>query len=114
MLVLLNSEVRVIQKSYSKVSARQRKKISTHLVWEYPTHDYFIDCEEARKVGLHVNEATQDIQSLLDELNDCYGKQSCWGIALPEPKTQGTNGGTKNVTEAEKVLQEVSGDGNGK
>lgn len=77
--------LRVLQKSYSSLSLPQRKNITKQFVWEYPIHDYYIDCEEAGKMKLRVSEAPNNIQVLLDELNPDYGNCGCLGIALPIP-----------------------------
>jgi len=72
--------LRVLQRSHSNIN--ECKKIAKHLVWEYPTHDFYIDLEEAKSIGLKARAASANEQQLLTEFDDDYGKVTCFGTAI--------------------------------
>jgi hypothetical protein len=113
--------LRIMQKSYKAKSEAQRAKIAKSLVWDYPTHDYYIDFNEATQIGLLASEAPDNIQMLLDELAAHYGKTPCLGVALPiavppvvAPNAAVVTTGGSVAQQATQVPATTTGDGNGK
>lgn len=108
---------RVMADQYSE---HEQAAISRQLVWNYPGHDYDINYDEARAIGLKVKEATPEEQELLDELEDFWGNVSCVGIDLPNPPQSSPAQQTETPPDAADTtpidfprVQPAGGNGNG-
>ena len=68
--------------SYPDINDDVRRHIVRRLVWDYPTHGFVIDLDEAQELGLNAGELDEESDSLckrvLEEVNGYIG------IALPE------------------------------
>ncbi|KYF76885.1 hypothetical protein BE17_23785 [Sorangium cellulosum] len=53
--------------------------IAMHLVQEYPEHDFFIDADEARTIGLNVLNASTEQGAILDKLLPYMSKLTAFG-----------------------------------
>ena len=75
--------LKVMQANYKKDDI---PRIAHQLVWGYPDHRYFIDRMEARSLGLHVKDASDEEQALLDELGHITSnfESRCLGTLLPK------------------------------
>jgi ClpP class serine protease len=60
--------------SYHMTDEQKIKTISEHLNADYPAHSYPITSREAKKIGLHVNDLDENLNSALLRLNDCYSE----------------------------------------
>ena len=63
--------------SYRSLKPEQVDQIVERLVWQYPSHSYVIDLEEAQSIGLSAEALDQKSEILLTELlqlvHHCYG-----------------------------------------
>ena len=75
--------LKIMQANYKKDDI---PRISHQLVWGYPDHRYFIDRTEARSLGLHVKDASDEEQALLDELGHITSnfEARCLGTLIPK------------------------------
>ena len=60
--------------SYHISDTKKTESIASALNGHYPSHNYPILLEEARRIGLNVNPLTSDINSMLLELNGFYSE----------------------------------------
>lgn len=69
--------------SYSSLSSKKIEQIVKQLVWDYPSHSFVIDLEEATSIGLNAEELDDEraklCESLLSKVKGCFG-------FLPEKK----------------------------
>ena len=82
---------KILGKSYDE---EKIKAITQKLVWEYPDHEFFIDAEEARQIGLNVKIANQKEQALLDEFSKMLARTNdnlCLGTLIPEEEGKESN-----------------------
>lgn len=49
---------------YKDLDENAISEIVTKLVWDYPAHDFVIDCDEAQAIGLHAQEMSPDLDEL--------------------------------------------------
>ena len=78
---------------YSGASKKKIKDIVNKLVWEYPSHTFVIDLEEAQSLGLNVemlDETRSDLCSeLLSSVKGCFGfVPNTPKVAKPAPKSK--------------------------
>ena len=63
--------------SYRNLSEREIEKIVRTLVWEYPSHGFIIDLEEAKRIGLNAKPLDEETAALCSKfvslVNYCYG-----------------------------------------
>ncbi len=87
-----------------------KKEISKNLVWNYPDHGFFIDSEEAKKIGLNVRLASEKEQQLLNRLhNDILegGNAYCIGTLIPVQEDKENEGRSKNGRAKSRKTQEA-------
>jgi len=60
--------------SYHMKDAKQTAEISNILNSGYPSHSYPITLREARRIGLKVDSMSEDVNSMLFELNEIYSE----------------------------------------
>jgi hypothetical protein len=53
---------------YSDPSKRRARALAQHLVGAYPDHDFAIDMEEARRIGLQVSNPSKTMAQTIDKL----------------------------------------------
>jgi len=104
--------IRIMKNSYASTTELVRERVAHHLVWDYPSHDFYIDLDEAKSIGLKVTEAELSIQKLLNELEPFYGKIFAIGLVLKADKKVAE---TKEETKASNDMQAtIKGNGKGK
>ena len=76
--------------AYSQLTKQKIDNIASRLVWEYPSHSFVIDLDEARQMGIHA--------SLMDEERAklCYNLiksvDGCFGFISSDGKPKGKTG----------------------
>jgi hypothetical protein len=61
---------------YSDPSKRRARSLAQHLAGYYPDHDFAIDVEEARRIGLQVRDPSTELEPLIDELYQVLADRS--------------------------------------
>lgn len=96
------SKIIMARYSYSHLSAEQIEKIVKQLVWDYPSHSFVIDIEEARKIGLNVellnDECANLCEELLAQVNGCFGFapiETKIALVKEEPQKEATTDGQR-------------------
>lgn len=91
--------------SYQHIPQAYREAMVRKLVWDYPSHGFVIDREEARKIGLNVVDLDDKTTVLCEELLSIT--EGCIGI-LPERKSDasGRQGASKEAEEKPPTPQE--------
>lgn len=67
---------------YSSLSKKNIEQIVKQLVWDYPSHSFVIDFEEAKSIGLNVEELDNKRVELCEELLSKV--KGCFGFLPPE------------------------------
>ena len=64
---------------YSGLGANDVRRIARKLVWDYPTHSFVIDLEEAKEIGLKAERLDETSDSIARAILDC--SESSIGIS---------------------------------
>lgn len=92
--------------SYPHIPQEYRENMVRKLVWDYPSHGFVIDREEARKVGLNIVDLDDKSTALCEELLDTT--DGCIGI-LPAQSEEKPDASKKDeVEKTEKQEQKQS------
>lgn len=80
---------------YSSISKAKIEDMVNKLVWEYPSHSFVIDIEEAQQIGLKVEALDDGLDSLCTELlskvKSCLGFIPHKNTTKPSPKSKPNN-----------------------
>ena len=66
--------------NYSDPSKRRARALAQHLVGAYPDHDFAVDAEEARRIGLPVRSPSPQMGLIIDELYQALADRSQEGL----------------------------------
>jgi hypothetical protein len=78
------SRIAMERYSYPQIHQEYRENMVRKLVWDYPSHGFVIDRDEARKVGLNVVDLDDKTTKLCEELLEIT--DGCIGILPAESK----------------------------
>jgi hypothetical protein len=78
--------------SYHMTDAQQTSEISNILNSGYPSHSYPITLREAKRIGLKVEPMSDDVNSLLFELNEIYSEMGQSATTDFDERNQHDNG----------------------
>lgn len=91
--------------SYTDKSPKMIERIVRRLVWEYPTHGFVIDFEEAQELDLNVEEMEEETVKLCTKiLEETDGVTGIWLPSIPD----GTSIAEKTGIQEESHAQESS------
>ena len=83
---------------YADRESKEIRMIVRHLVWDYPTHGFVIDCMQAQSIGLNVEKLPKDHAKLCEAVSDVVGLGTVIKAAFPTAAQEGANASTDPVS----------------